>query len=64
MNRYFINIIHDGIITMKNMMLDTENLASAKVIVEGTMKEHDSINATILDINFNKIVEYRNGTWR
>jgi len=39
-------------------------LASAKVIVEGTMKEHDSINATILDINFNKIVEYRNGTWR
>lgn len=64
MNRYFINIIHNGVITMKNMMLDTENLASAKVIVEGTMKEHNSINATILDKNFNKIVEYRNGEWR
>ena len=64
MNRYFINIIHDGIITMKNMMLDIENLASAKVIVEETMKEHNSINATILDRNFNKIVEYRNGEWR
>ena len=64
MNRYFINIIHDGIITMENIMLDTENLASAKVIVEETMKEHNSINATILDRNFNKIVEYRNGKWR
>jgi len=64
MNRYFINIIHDGIITMKNMMLDIENLASAKVIVEETIKEHNSINATILDRNFNKIVEYRNGKWR
>ena len=63
MKRYFINIKHDGFVTMNKMMLDAENLDSAKKIVEGTMKEHNSKNSTILDDKFKEISEFRFGKW-